>query len=128
VYLVYPDRLKLSTQTSKPQTMKFKSVNKAQHTSCGDAWGGPSVAGRCVGPFLTCPKCQGRMRIISFIEDEEVVKKILKHLGLWLVKPKPPPRANSPPFGHHIDYADTQFPSYDDYNVDPEYPIDTYVL
>ncbi len=77
---------------------------------------------------LVCPKCQGRMRLISFIEDPEVIKKILKHLGLWLVKPKPPPRANGPPVGHHIDYADTQFPSYDDYNVDPEYPIDTYVL
>jgi len=33
--------------------------------------------------FLTCPKCQGRMRIISFIEDDEVIEKILKHLGLW---------------------------------------------
>ena len=32
---------------------------------------------------LTCPKCQGRMRIITFIEDEEVIKKILKHLGVW---------------------------------------------
>jgi len=51
---------------------------------------------------LTCPKCQGRMRIISFIEDEEVVKKILKHLGLWLVKPKPPPRANGPSGELHI--------------------------
>jgi len=31
---------------------------------------------------LSFPKCQGRMRIIAFIEDEEVIKKILKHLGL----------------------------------------------
>ncbi len=31
---------------------------------------------------LTCPKCQGRMKIISFIEDEEVIEKILKHLYL----------------------------------------------
>ncbi len=30
---------------------------------------------------LTCPKCQRRMKIISFIEDEEVIEKILKHLG-----------------------------------------------
>jgi hypothetical protein len=29
---------------------------------------------------LSCPKCQGRMKIISFIEDEEVIEKILKHL------------------------------------------------
>jgi hypothetical protein len=35
---------------------------------------------------LTCPKCQGMMRIISFIQNEEVIKKILKHLGLWDVK------------------------------------------
>jgi GTPase Era involved in 16S rRNA processing len=31
---------------------------------------------------LTYPKCQGRMKTISFIEDEEVIEKILKHLGL----------------------------------------------
>ena len=29
---------------------------------------------------LTCPKCQGRMRIIAFIDDEDVIKKIFKHL------------------------------------------------
>ena len=32
---------------------------------------------------LTCPKCQGRMRILAFLEDEQVIEKILKHLGLW---------------------------------------------
>ena len=52
----------------------------------------------------------------------------IKYLGLWLVKSKPPPRANGPPVGHHIDYGETQFPSCDDYNVEPEYPIDTYAL
>ncbi|MEE9556073.1 MAG: transposase, partial [Candidatus Adiutricales bacterium] len=31
---------------------------------------------------LTCPKCHGKMKILSFIEDEEIIKKILKHLGL----------------------------------------------
>ena len=29
-----------------------------------------------VGP-LTCPKCQRKMRILTFIEDEEVIEKIL---------------------------------------------------
>ena len=48
-----------------------------------------------VNPLL-CPKCSGSMRIIAFIEDEQLVKKILKHLGLWDVKRKPPPRANPP--------------------------------
>ena len=41
---------------------------------------------------LTCPKCKGRMRILAFIEDEEVIKKILKHLGLWDIKARPPHR------------------------------------
>jgi hypothetical protein len=30
---------------------------------------------------MTCPKCQRRMKIIGFIEDAEVIEKILKHLG-----------------------------------------------
>lgn len=68
------------------------------------------------------------MRIISFIEDEEVVKKILKHLGLWLVKPKPPPRANGPPGGLHIDYLDSQMPPSEDHlYIDHDYSIDTYL-
>jgi hypothetical protein len=32
---------------------------------------------------LTCPKCPGEMRIISFIDQPDVIKKILEHLGLW---------------------------------------------
>ena len=32
---------------------------------------------------LLCPKCQGEMRIISFINRADVIKKILQHLGLW---------------------------------------------
>ena len=34
-----------------------------------------------VDPLL-CPKCSGAMRIIAFIEDEQLVKKILQHLNL----------------------------------------------
>jgi hypothetical protein len=37
------------------------------------------------------------MKIISFIEDEEVMEKILKHLGLWDLKARPPPKAKTPP-------------------------------
>ena len=40
---------------------------------------------------LCCPKCNGPMRIISFIEDELTVKKILKHLGLWMTYNHGPP-------------------------------------
>jgi hypothetical protein len=58
---------------------------------------------------LLCPKCQGQMRIISSIEDPEVIKKILKHLGLWSAKRKPSPRANAPPVYIHLDYSDRTF-------------------
>ena len=34
---------------------------------------------------LTCGRCQGPMRVISFIENPRIIKKILKHLGLWEV-------------------------------------------
>ena len=51
---------------------------------------------------LTCPKCHGEMRIISFIDlsacehaqadQPEVIKKILEHLGLWEESHAPPNR------------------------------------
>jgi len=65
------------------------------------------------------------MRIIGFIEDEEVIKKILKHLDLWDKKARPPPKANSPPMTseYHIDYTDSQLPASDKWlYVDPVYP------
>ena len=34
---------------------------------------------------LICPKCSGKMKVISVIEDQDVIKKILKHLGLWQI-------------------------------------------
>ena len=79
-----------------------------------------------VNPLL-CPKCSGSMRIIAFIEDEQLVKRILKHLGLWDVKRKPPPRANSPPTESFIIYEELSSPSTDDYIIDADYPIETYL-
>ena len=40
---------------------------------------------------LICPKCKGFMRIISFIEEVAVIKKILKHLNLWETRIHDPP-------------------------------------
>ena len=74
---------------------------------------------------LTGPKCASQMRVISVIEDSEIVKKILKHLGLWYQKARPPPKVNSPPMTpeYHIDYTDSQLPAcYNYLYVDPEYP------
>ncbi|MDY6853230.1 MAG: hypothetical protein SWO11_00770 [Thermodesulfobacteriota bacterium] len=56
------------------------------------------------------------MKILSFIEDPEIIKKILKHLDLWNLKSKPLPRVNAPPNKKepHLDYSDSQLPpSYD---------------
>jgi len=50
------------------------------------------------------------------IEDAGVIKKILKHLGLWEVKPRPPPRmAKAQPTYTEawIDYSDSQVPPSD---------------
>ncbi len=40
---------------------------------------------------LTCPKCQGQMRIIAFLTDYGVVDRIINHLKLTFVADKPPP-------------------------------------
>jgi hypothetical protein len=43
------------------------------------------------GP-LTCPKCRGEMRIVSFIDQPDVIKRTLQHLGLWEESHAPPER------------------------------------
>jgi hypothetical protein len=76
---------------------------------------------------LVCSKCLGSMKIISFIEEEQLVKKILKHLDLWDVKHRPPPRANSPPTESFILYDESSSPSADDYIIDADYPVEAYL-
>ena len=72
------------------------------------------------------PKCFGAMRIIAFIEEPDVMKKILKHLGLWDVKRKPRPVANAPPIDVFPAYDEQSGPSPDDYTSDPDYPAEAY--
>jgi len=67
------------------------------------------------------------MRIISLIDDSQIIKKILKHLGLWDVKRKPPPRANGPPTESFIIYDESSSPSADDYLMDVQYPMESYL-
>ena len=76
---------------------------------------------------LMCPKCQGRMRILAFIDQPEIIKKILNHLGLVERKARPPPKTNAPQPNVHIDKSDSQAPPCEDYLFhDPEYPIEAY--
>jgi hypothetical protein len=41
------------------------------------------------------PQGWGRMRIISFIEDDRLIRKILMHLGLWETRNQDPPAPNA---------------------------------
>lgn len=59
---------------------------------------------------LICPKCQGDMRVIAFIEDEPLTRKILKHLGLWNTRNHGPPvqsRTHIPELTYDDDYSQT---------------------
>jgi len=88
---------------------------------------------------LVCPKCQGIMRIISFIEAQQVIRDILTHLGLWLVRSRPPPAcarmADRPKICAAItlsesktseSYAHPPHQQADAY-ADPEYSWDDYI-
>ena len=60
---------------------------------------------------LVCPKCHGRMRIISFIEDMEIIEKILRHLDLWDTRNHDPPAHTIPTFHDYtIDHSYSQIP------------------
>ena len=56
------------------------------------------------------------MRIISFIEDETIIKKILKHLNLWETRIHDPPTDNKNMFNEAImipefyNFTDDVFP------------------
>jgi len=66
------------------------------------------------------------MRVIAFIEDPDVIRKILMHLGLWNVMRKPHPVANAPPIDVFPSYDDPPGPSTDEYIQDPQYPAEAY--
>ena len=76
-----------------------------------------------VDPLL-CSKCGGEMKIIAFIEEQAVIEKILKHLGLWLLSSRPPPR-------RPVSRGCEDFPEYtpppDGFIPDPDYSWDQYL-
>ena len=45
---------------------------------------------------LTCPSCQGRMRLIALIKEKTAIDRILRHLGLPTEVPQTRP-ARAPP-------------------------------
>jgi len=51
-----------------------------------------------------------------------VIRKILTHLGLWLIKAQPRPVAHAPPELAAVPFDDWSTPSVEDYLTDPLYP------
>ena len=65
---------------------------------------------------LTCPKCQGRMKILAAITEPDAIRKILDHLGIPSEAPRrsvarPPPQAELSGTAD-IDYADPPSPEW----------------
>ena len=58
---------------------------------------------------LTCPKCGGTMKIIGFIDQDDVIERILRHRGLWRKNPPRPPPVKPP---HAIEDAVDYLPDY----------------
>ncbi len=46
---------------------------------------------------LSCPRCHHEMKIISLINQPEVIERILRHLGLWKQQTAPSGRKEKPP-------------------------------
>jgi len=79
-----------------------------------------------VDPLL-CPKCKGTMRIISIIEDQEIIRTILHHLGLWDIRSRPVAKAHAPPaVASAADGTNDLLPHAPVYG-DPQYPWEAYL-
>ncbi|MCG6905757.1 MAG: hypothetical protein LJE63_03950 [Desulfobacteraceae bacterium] len=61
-----------------------------------------------------------------FIEQSEVIRKILEHPGLWGARRKPAPRANVPPVHYVAEDVEGYLPTADNQMIDPIYPVDAY--
>ena len=68
---------------------------------------------------MMCPKCEGPMRVIAFIEDERVARKILEHLGLPTGVPTVTPARAPPQASFDWDDGDGANPGPDYQRDDP---------
>ena len=66
---------------------------------------------------LLCPRCGGTMKIIAFIQagQQEAIRKILEHCGLW----QDPPSRGPPSRSHQSQLADPD--SRRTMEVDPDF-------
>jgi hypothetical protein len=67
------------------------------------------------------------MQIISFIEDPSVIRDILNHLRLWLVRAGPPPPAYTPPLTYPTADSSLSPALSDSFYAAPDYSWDAYI-
>jgi hypothetical protein len=66
---------------------------------------------------LRCARCEGPMRLIAFVDDERIARKILEHLGL---PARAPPRGRAVPRRGQLPLVDER--TWD--GVDPPHAVD----
>jgi len=102
--------------SNKARGMRRKAAEAAEQAGAASSGDTPEVAapGRASQTWamlikrvyeidpLCCPKCQGQMKVIAFIEPPQgdVLEKILRHCGLWHCSRAPPGGGDSVHHGH----------------------------
>jgi len=66
-------------------------------------------------------------RIISFIKEHQIIRDILDHLGIWLVKARPPPKIHDPPIREYAAGDHQRQIHTDNFYGDPNYSWDEYI-
>ena len=103
---------------------------KVQYLGSGDAFGSGGRLQTCIlieFDGLRFLVDYGASSLIS-LKRASVNPNDLKHLGLWDLKVRPPPKAKAPSVTISIDDSDSQVPfSAPPFYPDPEYPVDSYV-
>ncbi len=65
----------------------------------------PGVRRDCCADPLFCPECGGAMRVVAFIEDRAVIRRILIHLLLREEPQARPPPVIEPPMPIDIEHV-----------------------
>jgi len=119
------EKLKHEEQETETPDEDVEVIDVFRHKPCKIP---PPTWRECIkkvwGDPLKCSHCQGEMKIISFIKDRDVIRKILEHLNLWRIpkQPRPPPENKftlpqhnpCPPVTEQEDFFDDGWPGYEE--------------
>jgi hypothetical protein len=69
-------------KTVQPALPRMLEPDTTYRRKCRITWAALIKVVYEVDP-LKCPKCGGEMKIVAFIEEKEIVERILRHYDLW---------------------------------------------